>query len=269
MSLNFAAITPHPPIIVPEVGGEELDKVTQTAQAMKKLAFHFREAEIETLIIISPHMLIYPDRFNICGMKKLFGTFSGFGAPQMMLDFKNNLDLAAIIDHKANQEGIDSLLYDNNGEFFELDHGSMVPLSYLAGEQESSFKVLPLAYSNQSRANHFAFGQFIGEIVKNEPGRIGLAASGDLSHRLIQGTKEQIRAGKEFDMSVVNDLKESNAKKIIYYDDALVEAAGECGYRSILILLGALSNLNPKSEILSYEAPFGVGYLVANFRLGN
>jgi len=50
-------------------------------------------------------------------------------------------------------------------------------------------------------------------------------------------------------------------------DKNLVEEAGECGYRSIIILLGALDGLDWKPEILSYEAPFGVGYLVANFKI--
>lgn len=45
--------------------------------------------------------------------------------------------------------------------------------------------------------------------------------------------------------------------------------AGECGLRSFSFLLGILeeSKINWKPEVLSYEGPFGVGYLVANFRL--
>ena len=46
-------------------------------------------------------------------------------------------------------------------------------------------------------------------------------------------------------------------------DERLVSVAGECGLRSILILLGILSGNKIKPEVLSYEGPFGVGYLVA------
>ena len=118
MSLNFAAISPHPPIIIPEIGQSELAKVEQTVRAMKKLSQRFLEAEIETLLVISPHMLIYPDRFSIAGMKKLFGTFASFNAPDLIMEFENNLELAQKIGNSSRGEKIETLLYDNGGEFF-------------------------------------------------------------------------------------------------------------------------------------------------------
>ncbi|MFA6492558.1 MAG: AmmeMemoRadiSam system protein B [Patescibacteria group bacterium] len=270
MSLNFAAISPHPPIIIPGVGNnEDLQQAALTVQAMKRMAFAFQKAEIDTLIIISPHMLIYPDKFNICGMKKLFGSFANTGAPDIMVEGNNNLDLAYEIDKHGNLEDIKTLLYNNDGEFFELDHGTMVPLFYLNALKESSFKIIPIAYSNLSRAAHFSFGQMIYEIIKNYPGRVGVIASGDLSHRLNHGNYEETKAGENFDKKIVSDLQEGNAKDLLYYDEEFVELAGECGYRSILILLGILSELNSTPEILSYEGPFGVGYLVANYKFNN
>ena len=50
-------------------------------------------------------------------------------------------------------------------------------------------------------------------------------------------------------------------------DKVLTENAAECGLRSILILLGILNHIKFQTKILSYEAPFGVGYLVANLEL--
>lgn len=267
MSINFAAISPHPPIIVPEVGKEELETVSQTVQAMKKMAYSFREAEIDTLIIISPHMLTYQDRFNLCGMKKLFGSFASFGAPDKMIELTNDLNLAQEIEKSAQNAGIQTILYNNDGEFFELDHGLMVPLCYLCTDQEASFKVLPIAYSNLSRALHFSFGQIIGERVKKYPQRVGIIASGDLSHRLSHGVKSEIEEAKAFDRKITADLKNRKTQDILYYEEEFVEQAGECGYRSILILLGALAKNNPQMEILSYEGPLGVGYLVGLYRI--
>lgn len=271
MSLNFACITPHPPIIIPGIGSpKDLEKAASTIAAMRKLANIFREGEIETLIVISPHTLVYPDRFNISGMKKLFGTFAPFGAPDIMMEFPNDIDLAREIDNHADKQDIKTLLYDNGGEFFELDHGIMVPLYYLTAQQESALKVVPLAYSNLDRAKHFTFGQIIADTIKKNPTRMGVVASGDLSHRLIQGAPAGYsHAGKEFDRKLVDDLKTGNIKEIMFYDEDFVDDAGECGYRSILILLGILDGLNLKPEILSYEGPFGVGYLVADYPLNN
>ena len=73
--------------------------------------------------------------------------------------------------------------------------------------------------------------------------------------------------GKEFDGKLIEFLKNKDIDGILNMDPDLVEEAGECGYRSIIILLGVLNGLNWQPEILSYEGPFGVGYLVANFKL--
>ena len=263
MSLNFAAISPHPPIIIPEIGSkEDLQKVSQTIFGMRKLANHFREAEIDTLVVISPHSLIYPDRFNICGMKKLFGTFASFGTPDLMMEFSNDIDFAIELDTAAKKNSVETLLYNNDGEFYELDHGTMVPLYYLTQNQESPLKIVPVTYSDLPRADHFSFGQIIRDVAVKYNGRVGVLASGDLSHRLIQSP-----AGKEFDDKLIQNIRASDTKTILYYDEDFVEKAGECGYRSILILLGLLDGLKTKPEVISYEGPFGVGYLVANYIL--
>ncbi len=263
MSLNFAAISPHPPIIVPGIGtNEDQEKASETVFGMKKLASIFKEAEIDTLIVISPHSLIYPDQFNVSGMKKLFGTFGQFNQPEIMMELQNDIDLAIEIDKAAKKEGIKTLLYDNDGEFFELDHGLMVPLYYLRSQSENTFKVVPIAYSGLDKASHFAFGQVLRDVAKNYPGRVGILASGDLSHQLLQNPE-----GKEFDKKLKKDLMADSISEILQYDEEWLESIGECGYRSILILLGALDSIESKCEVLSYEGPFGVGYLVANFKL--
>ena len=260
MSLNFAAISPHPPIIVPQIAGQDLAKVSSTVLAMKKLATIFQKAEIDTLIIVSPHLLIYPDRFNVCAMKKLFGTFAPFDHPEIITESNNDLDLVADLEKEMINSGINHVIYDNGGEFFELDHGTMVPLNYLSKNQEFTFKVVPIAYSNLDRAQHFAFGQILKDVCQKYSGRVGIIASGDLSHSLLDGIN-----GKKFDEKLIEDLKNNNLKEILYYDEDFVQEARECGYRSILILLGAVDGLGLRPEFLSYEGPFGVGYLVLNY----
>lgn len=52
---------------------------------------------------------------------------------------------------------------------------------------------------------------------------------------------------------------------IIDFPSDLADAAGQDALWSIAILLGALDGLKVKHEVLSYEGPFGVGYMVATF----
>ncbi len=43
--------------------------------------------------------------------------------------------------------------------------------------------------------------------------------------------------------------------------------AGECGYRSLVVLFGILAGRHCMTRVLSYEGPFGVGYLVGSVDL--
>ena len=52
---------------------------------------------------------------------------------------------------------------------------------------------------------------------------------------------------------------------MLQMDENFITEAAECGFRSFLILMGILRDLNYTYQSYSYEGPFGVGYLVANF----
>ncbi len=265
--LTFAAFTPHPPIIIPEIGKGETKKVAPTIAAMKKLAGLLAKAEPETIIIISPHGMIYPDQINICGMGRLSGSLAQFGDKSLKLDLQNDLKLASTISQKAKENGVQTILYNNGETKYELDHGSVVPLHFLLKKLANKVKILPITYSFQDKGLLFAFGETIQELAKKSKKNIALIASGDLSHRLIQTAPAGYsESGKEFDKLLLNYLKAKDTQGILEMDDEFIEEAGECGYRSLLILLGAINKTDWQPEILSYEGPFGVGYAVVNFK---
>lgn len=266
--LTFAALAPHPPIITPEIGKEETKKVKKTITAMEKLAGDLKKSNPDTIIVISPHGLIYPDRINICSMPELKGGMQQFGVGEINYKFQNDLGLAEILSRKAGENGIQTLLYDNGDSSFELDHGAVVPLYFLTKKLKKEVKILPIAYSFQDKGLLFAFGEIIEEVARKSKRKIALVASGDLSHRLIQTAPAGYsESGKEFDKLIINHIKAKDVQAILEMDDDFIEEAGECGYRSLLILLGTINKLDFKPEILSYEGPFGVGYAVVNFDL--
>ena len=273
--LTFAVITPHPPIIVPGIGKpEDLKKANKTILAMDKLADKIAEEKPDIIIIISPHTLIHHDRFAVYGSPKFYGDFEHFGETKTSIRFENNLQLASEIVKKSNIAGINAFLFgDPDNDYFELDHGEMVPLYYLTKKLPEDIQIIPIAYSHLDRAQHYGFGQIIKEVsdsplFKNK--KIALIASGDLSHRLVQNTQAGYsESGHSFDNQLVEFIKYNKVREIVEMDEELVEDSGQCGYKSILILLGALDNIKYTPEVLSYEAPFGVGYLVANFEINS
>jgi len=62
-------------------------------------------------------------------------------------------------------------------------------------------------------------------------------------------------------------LLKNKARDILDIDQDLVAGAGECGLKSILILLGIMDGIKHDPKLLSYEYPFGVGYMVMDFKL--
>jgi len=260
----FAGIVPHPPLAVPGVGKDDVKKVGETVKALEKLSEKLAEAEPDTIIVISPHMVHYPHLFNICGMGDLFGGFSAFGFAEFEWHGRNNVGLATEIADKSEEEGIPAILYNNGEEEYEIDHSVMVPLYYIMQKIEHSFKVLPIGYSVASRGEHYSFGQIIAAVCeRHKDQRIAIIASGDLSHRLLENPGSQ-NTGKAFDKEIVELVKKGDEFSIVNIDEDILDHSGECGYRSILILLGVLSGRDYAPEVYSYEGPFGVGYMVAN-----
>ena len=98
--------------------------------------------------------------------------------------------------------------------------------------------------------------------------RIAVIASGDLSHKLSKNAPAGYSPkGKKFDKKLIDCLLKKQTHEIIKFKPELIADAGECGLKSIIILLGVLEGMKYEPQLLSYESPFGVGYLTMNFKL--
>ncbi len=259
--LKSAYICPHPPLLIPSVGKDYFSQVKSTARAMNELGNEIKEKEISTIIIISPHGPVQMDAMSINGSEYMQGDFSAFGGG-ISMKIENNIDLAGNIKKTAKAKEIPTEIMREN---IPLDHGIMVPLFFLK-KHNPRIKIVSIAFSYLDREKHFEFGEAIYEAVESAEEKIALVASGDLSHRLtIKAPSGYSPKGKEFDELLIKLLEKNEVGEIMNLDPSLVEEAGECGLRSIIILLGALSSLKYEFEKLSYESPFGVGYLVGKF----
>lgn len=263
--LVFASICPHPPLIIPTIGKpEDLKLVPNTTKSMEKISEIFHNSGAETLILISPHGPMQFDQFTINQSPSFEGNLQNFGDYETEFIYRNDRELIKIIENNCKKERIPIRLVD----ILELDHGSLVPLYFLSNKSKHDFKLIHLAFSFLDFKTHFNFGKIIQSVIKDNPKKIGIIASGDLSHRSTKNAPGGYSPeGKKFDEKLIKLIEKKDVEGILNLDLDFVEAAGECGLRSILILLGTLDDFDWKPEILSYEAPFGVGYMTANFKL--
>ncbi|MCM3903119.1 MAG: AmmeMemoRadiSam system protein A [Pyrinomonadaceae bacterium] len=261
-SIVFSGIAPHPPIMVPEVGRESANEVRGSIDGMAELTKRLIASGAETVVLISPHAPLEPDAFVAYQGPVLHGNFANFRAPGVRFEAPLDEELLQAISDAAAEEGYEVV---GLGRGQNLDHGTAVPLYFLQRNGWTGH-VVALGYSFLSNEDHLRFGSCIGKAINKTRRTAGLIASGDLSHRL----KPDAPAGYNptayiFDTEVVDALHTNSPERIINIDQDLRRNAGECGYRSMLIALGATSEQPWACDVIHYEAPFGVGYLVAQF----
>lgn len=260
--LVFSCFVPHPPLMVPGIGDENKKDIESTINAMEKISELLADTDPEVLIVISPHAVTDMDKMSVCISPKAAGNLSQFKS-DFKLELEVDLELANNIIDLSEENDIEIIKrIDENGNYF-LDHGVLAPLSYII-QDLGNVEIVPIGLSGLTRAKHFTFGQAIADAIEKSDKRIAIIASGDLSHRTSENNSAAI-AGKKFEKQIVDDIENFNPKNILNIDEQLQEDAGECGYRSLLILLGILDGKKVSTNVLSHEAPFGVGYLVANF----
>ena len=264
MALTGGIIVPHPPIIIPDIGEDRLAEVSATVNGMQRLAGDTAATGADVIVAISPHSPMAYDSFLIKSKPRLSGSFSLFGYPDLLFNVRGDEELPKAIiaacdvaNIPITKIGESTLFVDNH-----LDHGILVPLFYL--RQKRDYSLVSVSISSLPLEIHFALGEIIGEICRQAKRRITFMASGDLSHRLsVDAPAGYSPRGVEFDRIICDIVAAGDLKELLNIGQDLIEAAGECGLRSLVTLAGVMNSQDYKTDILSYEGPFGVGYMVA------
>jgi MEMO1 family protein len=260
-TIVFAGVAPHPPLLVPEIGRDRIEQVADSQRALREFSKRLIDSGPETIVVISPHSPLDPRAFTARSTVELTGDFREFYAPNVRLTFLNDLELLDAIELAAQNEGVELRKLTRD---YPLDHGALVPLYYLH-EAGWRGRVVVIGFTYESNDKHLAFGRAIAKAADAANRKLALVASGDLSHRLIVGGPYEYEPTAHlFDEQIVDAISRGDASRVLDVDPDLRERAGECGYRSIVIALGCSGESLPRDhQVLSYEGPFGVGYMVA------
>lgn len=249
-------ICPHPPLLVPEVGGTARAKVAATIGAMETLAASIGDPE--TIVVISPHTDGFGDVHAVKTSPRLHGDFGRFRAPDVTFSYDNDVPFAELLLALAGDYPQLQLTPDDGGI---LDWGVLVPLSFMKPQRIVSLSIV------NARAEHRTLGQLVRRCAEELSRDTLFLASGDLSHALTHDAPAPYDPrGKMFDEEVVSLLRIGDFAGLTRIEPLLLEGAAECGLRSLIALGGFLGDdAVERPEVLSYEGPYGVGYLVARF----
>ena len=265
MSILAAYAVPHPPLIIPTIGQGREGEIAATVRAYHETMRAAAELRPDTVVIISPHATAYDDFFHISPGAGAEGNFAAFGHPEISIGIEYDEEFVRVLSSTASEQNIPAgTLGEKNPA---LDHGTMIPLFFLSeylGDAPTKFVRIGIA--GLPAYTHALLGQAIAATAERLGRRTICIASGDLSHRLMEGgTNGFAPEGAEFDELCTAFMKTGDFLSLLQIPGSFAEAAGHCGLNGLWVLAGALDRAATGAKLHSYEGPFGVGYAVASF----
>ena len=285
MSILAAFMVPHPPMIVPAVGRGSEKQVAETTRAYERAASEIAELSPETIVITSPHSVMYADYFHISPGKSAKGSFSSFGAGEVRFDETYDTELVSEICRLADERGLPAGTLGERDK--KLDHGTMVPLWFIrnaycekaAGGQErrpklfsrgaqepGDFRIVRIGLSGLPLTKHYELGMIVREAAERLGRRVVFVGSGDLSHKLQEyGPYGFAPEGPQYDKRIMDVCGRGAFGELFDFPEGFCEKAAECGHRSFVIMAGALDGTAVEAEAFSHEDVTGVGYGICSF----
>ena len=147
MSVKGAVMVPHPPLIVPAVGRGEEKKIQATVDAYHQAARQIAAWKPDTVVVTSPHSVMYADYFHISPGKSARGSFARFRAPQTEFQEEYDTEFVRVLSREAEARDIPAGTLGERDK--SLDHGTMVPL-YFLNQYDTDYRLVRIGLSGSS-----------------------------------------------------------------------------------------------------------------------
>ncbi|MDP1709281.1 MAG: AmmeMemoRadiSam system protein B [Candidatus Komeilibacteria bacterium] len=253
--LVYAAHLPHSPALLRNINKSKLALFKKTKNAVAEIAADLYARQINTIVFITPHAT---------GEEK---AFVAHFAPAYKVDLSAVGDFSigqtlsgdSVLAHRI----VDRLCLNwpiKTSASVQLDTAASAVMLQI-NHPEKSFAILPLTYALLPSRELYGFGRDLREILENCQTRVAIISLGDLSRAKGKNTEN----AEEWDEELIHNLNAKNTDSILDVDFSKVDSFSMCGWRPLVMLLGVLSEVNYKVDILSYQQRFGVGMGVMRF----
>ena len=265
MAVKGAVMVPHPPLIIPDVGRGQEKAIQATINAYHKAAKKIASWKPDTVVVLSPHSIMYADYFHISPGTGARGDFGQFRAPQVKIQVQYDTELVEALSQEAEAREIPAGTMGERDS--RLDHATMIPLWFL-NHYYTDYKTVRIGLSGLPLSQHYMLGQCIQKAAELCGRNIVVIGSGDLSHKLKEdGPYGFQKEGPEYDSRIMEVMGAAAFDQLFDFTEKFCDKAAECGHRSFVILAGTLDRLAVKAEKLSHEGTFGVGYGVCTYEV--
>lgn len=261
--LVFAGFVPNSPLLLPAINFDNLSAVADTRTAYEELTEELYAVHPDTIVILANAPTMYTDAVSVSVADPYVANLTEFG--DLGYHKTYHPDFAFIDKLQRYLRKTDwplSLSTDAT-----LGAAAAVPLELLTSHLPK-IRVVPIAPCSLDAKSHFNIGLALKHVILEGQARIAVIAAGDMSHALSKTAPAGYhKDGKVFDNSVLTFFREHNASGLLQLPNNLIKNASETSYRQLCLLIGILDGMYTNPNVLSYQAPFGVGYCVTNFVL--
>ncbi|MDG6932391.1 MAG: dioxygenase [Nitrososphaerota archaeon] len=238
----------------PEILLHEDDKWIDT---FRKVGRSVKQADPETIIMISPHFFTNSDLFLIPSQATLSSVQDYYGFPEELYQynytFKNDTDAVKEILKLAPEHGVEVTGIDGWG----LDHGSWIPLKFM---DVMDRKYVTMSVNRGAPERHIALGKLIARATQAK--RVAVIATGSPTHSFY---------GKAFDFDklLIKVIEEGKLSQAVSLESTSEYALSrpEGMNRPFYVLAGALNDI--RGKIIDYQIYMpGLSMLAAEFAGG-
>jgi AmmeMemoRadiSam system protein A len=248
--------------MVEAVGGERSSVTSSSMASMRQAALLLDRVDPDVVIVCSPHAPSARDGFLVRTADTASGDLGQFGAPTLRWSAHGDPELGRAVLAEAADEDIPAAVLEDVIDAAPVDHGTIVPMSFLDPAGARPFVGVSISFAELQ--THQAFGRAVRRAADRLGRRVVFVASGDLSHRLTPDAPAGYAPeATDFDEAVTRIVRAGDLGDLLSLDRGLIAEAGECGLRSFVMLAGFLADVYYDTRVLSYEGPWGVGYLTA------
>ena len=268
MPIRFAAAASHAPGMTAWADAAPPDQKRNLYDGYDRLRRKLESSGAEVLILLtSEHWAnFFLDHIGAFCVGRS-DHFTGPIEPWLKVEkaqVKGDPELAMEIIDRCYESGVEP---DFSYEM-EFDHGTMVPLHFLTPAMDKP--VVPIMFNTLAAPQPTArrcltLGGVIGRVARESTRRIGLVATGGLSHD--PGERNHGVIDTAFDQRFLSQMAAGDTEGLGQYTKAQLAAAGAGAFEllSWISLAGALDG--SKGEIIAYEAvkPWATGIGMVEF----
>jgi len=270
--LVYACIAPHGGEIVPALAGQKLKLFSPTRKGMRVLATALKDAKPDTIVLASPHNLRLHKHIGVITAENSSGR-TAEGRREIRLRAKCDVEFATKLAEGGEAAGL-PVVAANYGVFdgplsdMAMDWGTMIPLwFFLKGARRKSRIVIVTPSREIPLTQNVEFGKVIAEATEGEKKRVAFVASADQAHRHQKsGPYGFDKRASVYDRQVVDLIRHNKLEEVVKMSPSFVDGAGPDSLWQMAMLVGALSVVPMKAELVSYQVPTYYGMLCASYQ---